>query len=393
MRSLLAWPLRIFSSLGLSCVLLCLLALLTYLGTLEQVDHGLYDVQKKYFESFFLVHRWTVPLPFVPDPTVSVPLPGANLVLCLLGINIVIGGMVRLRKSWSTAGVLVTHVGIALLLVSGLVKMYASQDGHVTLFEGDSSDHFQSYYRWELVVHEDLLDGRVKDYIVPQEDFAEAAEGRVTLTSPELPFDVELAHLMHNCDTWPKGPMFDVDVPVVDGIFLKELPKEKEAERNVAGVYATVVAEGTRQENILYGLERAPWTILIGDRRFALELRHERYPMPFSVRLDDFTKVDHPRIDMPAHFSSDVTVTESGTPRSVHIKMNEPLRDEGLVIYQASWGPSNAGPNARLFSTLAVVRNPADQYPLYACIVIATGMILHFGRKLTRYIRVEAKHP
>jgi hypothetical protein len=38
------------------------------------------------------------------------------------------------------------------------------------------------------------------------------------------------------------------------------------------------------------------------------------------------------------------------------------------------------------------VRNPADQYPLYACIVIATGMILHFGRKLTRYIRVEAKH-
>ena len=43
------------------------------------------------------------------------------------------------------------------------------------------------------------------------------------------------------------------------------------------------------------------------------------------------------------------------------------------------------------FSTLSVVRNPADQYPLYSCIIIAAGLILHFARKLTRYVRVEAK--
>jgi hypothetical protein len=43
-----------------------------------------------------------------------------------------------------------------------------------------------------------------------------------------------------------------------------------------------------------------------------------------------------------------------------------------------------------LFSTFAVVRNPADQFPLYACIVIATGLVLHFTRKLLRHIRLEA---
>ena len=52
-------PKRAFEFLGsiaLSCILLILLGLLTWLGTLEQVEFGLYEVQKKYFESFVLVH-------------------------------------------------------------------------------------------------------------------------------------------------------------------------------------------------------------------------------------------------------------------------------------------------------------------------------------------------
>jgi cytochrome c biogenesis protein ResB len=382
MRNVLKRILRFFSSLGLAVVLLLFLGLLTWLGTLEQVEHGLYDVQKKYFESFFLVHD---------SGLFPIPLPGANLVLCLLGANLILGGMVRLRKGWDTAGVLVTHVGIALLLVSGLIKMYHSEEGHVSLFEGQSSDFFQSYHRWEIVAYEDLGDGTVRTHVAPQEAWAEAAGGKATLSSEDLPFDVELTHLMRNCAPLPKGPMFEVDVPVVDGVFLREAPVAKENEQNFVGLYATVVADGARQDGILWGRELAPWTFEVGGRRFALDLRHERYPMPFNLRLDQFTKLEHARTTLPRHFSSDVTVTESGIPRSVHIKMNEPLRDEGLVVYQASWGPPDARPGEPLYSTLAVVRNPADQYPLYACIVIATGLILHFGRKLFRYIRIEAK--
>jgi hypothetical protein len=92
---------------------------------------------------------------------------------------------------------------------------------------------------------------------------------------------------------------------------------------------------------------------------------------------------------MPKSFSSAVTIAEAGTRRQVTISMNEPLRQEGLVLYQASWGPSNARPGDPLFSTLAVVRNPADRYPLYACIVIATGLVLHFARRLVRHVRSQ----
>ena len=55
-------------------VLLAFLGLLTWLGTLEQTQTGLYEVQKKYFESLILVHHvGSVPVPlrtlvhFFPD--------------------------------------------------------------------------------------------------------------------------------------------------------------------------------------------------------------------------------------------------------------------------------------------------------------------------------------
>ena len=135
--------LGLFSSLGLSVVLLILLGLLTWLGTLEQVELGLYETQKKYFDSFFLVHH-AGPL--------AVPLPGANLVMCLLFVNLLVGGMVRLRKGWEMTGILIVHGGIAFLLVAGFIKMYHSDDGHVTLFETQRSSYFQSYHRWELSI-------------------------------------------------------------------------------------------------------------------------------------------------------------------------------------------------------------------------------------------------
>lgn len=372
----------VFSSLWLSALLLSLLALLTWLGTLEQVDHGLYEVQKKYFESFFLFHE---------VGPISIPLPGANLVMWLLLVNIVIGGIVRMRKTKATIGVLTTHLGIILLLVAGFVKNYFSTDGHITLFEGESADYYQSYYRWEVAILEEQADGTVAEHILNHDQVAACigAEGRV-FRSSTLPFEVRLTHFLKNSRPMPKGPMFEVKVPVADGLFLSELEPEPEAEANVAGVCVTVTGrDGSQQSGLLWGVERAPLTVRMAGKRYGLTLRHERYPMPFDVQLLDFIKEDHPRMAMAKAFESDVKVREDGSERTVKIEMNAPLRDRGLVLYQASWGPQNAGPQTPLFSTLSVVSNPADQYPFYACIVIAVGMLLHFLMKLARYLRSQ----
>jgi hypothetical protein len=369
----------------LACVLLILLGLLTWLGTLEQVEHGLYRVQREYFESLFLLHEVR---------GVPVPLPGATLVLGLLFVNLLVGGMLRLRRGWGTAGILVAHVGVALLLVAGFVKLAFSKDGHVTLFESERASWFQSYFRWELVLARRLPDGRVEESLVPEEDFLDASGGRtVTLAGASLPFDLEVAHVLPNCRPLPKGPMFTPEEPVVDGWFLRPEPVATEAESNLAGLLVRVVPKNGEppREGLLWGLARGPWTVSVGGETWGLELRKERYPLPFTLVLDDFTKEDHPRTALPKSFASDVTVVESGIERQVEISMNEPLREAGLVLYQASWGPASAGPGDPLFSTFAVVENPADRVPLVGCVVSAIGLVWHFSRKLGRHVRAQER--
>jgi hypothetical protein len=384
-RSIGARLLAFFSSLSLAGVLLCLLALLTFLGTLEQAEHGLYEVQRKYFESLFLLHD-TGP--------VSLPLPGGALVMGLLFVNILVGGVVRLRRGLSTAGVLTAHLGMLLMLVAGFVKYMTGVEGHVTLYEGDERNWFQSYTETELAIVELRPNGApTQEWTVADDELRGAGPGAEVALSG-LPFGLEVTHWFDNATVMPKGPMFDVEVPVVAGLFLQGRPKAAQAERNAPGGYAVVTGpDGIRRTGLLWAFDSAPWTVQVGERTFALDVRRERYPMPFDVRLDDFKKEDHPGTTMPAWFSSDVTVTDrmSGddVSRPVLISMNEPLREEGLVLYQASWGPSNARPGDPLFSTLAVVRNPADQWPFYSCLVIAAGLLFHFGRKLKLHVRRE----
>ena len=375
---------RGLGSVGLSCVLVLLLALLTWLGTLAQVEHGLYEVQRRYFESWFLVER-VGPVPL--------PLPGGQLVMGLLFLNLLVGGLVRVWGRKGTAGILLVHLGIVGLLAAGLVKLTMSEDGQVSLLEGGRANHFQNPYRWELAVRRDLGDGTHREWVVPQEDFlaADGAEA-VTVGALELPFTLEVSHVQRHCTKLPKGPMFEVDVPVVDGWFLSGEERLVETAQEVAGAYVTVVVaeDSVRRPLVLWGRDSLPAQVRAAGADWTVSLRKERYPMPFTIVLDDFHKEEHPRSGIPRSFSSDVTVIEDGVPRPVRIEMNAPLRAGGLVVYQAGWGPQNAAPGTALFSTLAVVRNPADQWPLVSCLVIAAGLLLHFGRKLGRWVGREA---
>jgi cytochrome c biogenesis protein ResB len=90
---------------------------------------------------------------------------------------------------------------------------------------------------------------------------------------------------------------------------------------------------------------------------------------------------------MASNYESIVTKIDDDTPRQVHIRMNEPLRDQGYTFFQASFGPKDAQPGQPMFSVFEVVNNPADQWPLYACIIITLGMSLHFVQKLYAYLK------
>lgn len=369
---------EVLGSYWLACLLLGFLFLLTFLGTIEQTTEGLFEVQKKYFESIFLVH-WI-------GGRFPLPLPGVYLVLVLLFVNLVVGGIIQIRKSKATVGVLVIHVGILIMLAAGFVKLKFSSDGNLTLYPGDHSDEYESYYEWEVAIWDAARISDVKELIIPDAEFSDLRGGATrTFESKELPFKLELSHYAKNSRVFPKGPMWESYGPVVDNFGIKEFALSKEAETNVPALVAKVNGQGA----LLWGMERYPLIVDAGGHKWAIKLRKKRFKMPFEVRLDKFSHELYPNTNIAKVYKSEVTVTEGGTSREAKIEMNAPYRDRGLVIFQSSWGPQDAPPGTPLFSGFAVVENPSDQWPLISCIVIAIGMAIAFGQKLTRYVEIQ----
>jgi hypothetical protein len=384
------------ASYGFACIILFLLLLLTLFGTLDQVENGLYAASKKYFESFIVLQQ-VGPIPLL--------LPGVYALMVLLFINMLFGAMIRAPKEWKRPGMLIAHGGIMFMIFAGFVTYEYSQSGHMTLYEGESDDHYQSYYDWEIVITELGNAENRQEWVIPHEDFAGMPQGQNRIFHASgLPFELLLEGWVDNANPRRVPPGMAAGI---DGVMLQPLERDPEAERNVAGVFATILPKGVEnpaeatnphsnmadsmQTGLLWGFARAPWVVDIGDKQYGIDLRHVRYPVPFRITLDKFTRELHPRTAMAASFESDVTMTEEGRERAINIRMNEPLRHKGFTFFQASWGPQNAGPNDPLFSTFAVVDNPADQWPKYSCYIIALGLLIHFGQKLFGYLRSENK--
>ncbi|MFO7973469.1 MAG: cytochrome c biogenesis protein ResB, partial [Candidatus Hydrogenedentota bacterium] len=352
---------------------------------LEQVNLGIYDVQKKYFESLFLVHDLFGVIP--------VPLPGAYLVMVLLAVNLTLGGIVHARKGPSHWGILLGHAGILFLLLGAVVQYNYSVSGNLTLYEGEQSSEFESYYDWEIAIAEASGEGPYTEYLIRDDQFMELGPtGTRTFRNAALPFELTVDGVFRNCMPQPVDPEDTAAGRATDGFRLVPKAPEKQAERNAAGAYVTIEPEeGEPTGAILWGFSHLPLTVEMDGNVWVFDLRKRRYQMPFTVALDTFTYETHPGTQMPKKFESEVRKIEDGIEQSVTISMNQPLRHRGYTLYQASWGPPDAQPDEKLFSVFAVVNNPADQWPLYATIIITLGLAMHFTQKLVVYLREQSR--
>ncbi len=407
---------RFLGSYGLAVALMALLFVLTFLGTLEQGSRSLYDVQVDYFES--IIHIYWIELGTTRIPLL---LPGAYILLILFAVNLIVGGLIRIRKSSSTAGVIVAHLGILFLLFGGLVEFLDSDKGHMTIHEaepfedtnangvwdpneaftdanqngrydaGETSNEFMSYYDWEVVITEYLQDGRLREHVIQHDVFAYLDKGETArATSEVLPFDVVMLKFMRNARPYRVA---DTNARRGERVGLEEVdPDAEKAERNLAGLTVQLVPpDGTRAEALVWGGQNYPARVEVLGRKWDVDLRHKRWELPFDITLDDFQKEQHAGTRMAKRFSSFVTKTEDDDTTTIHITMNEPLRHSGYTLYQSGWGPPDAPEGARLYSTFSVVRNPADKIPEYACWVIAFGLLVAFTQKLVRYIRTQQR--
>ena len=379
---------KLLSALGsfwLAVVLLVNLFLLTWLGTLEQVDKGIHAVQAQYFEAWYVLAK---------AGAIKLLLPGGYVTMGFLVLNLVIGGLVRIRKTKSTVGIIIAHIGIALMMAGGLVEHLYSIYGRVVLYEGEAAAQFEQYEGCEVAIWNADTVGSVEEYIIPTSELT-SLEGTRTRTfqRAELPFDLILKRYMSNARMKEAVGVGIPTSPVVEGHYLVGMPNEKEEENNTPGMYATVVADGGSRviDSLLTGRAAHPWVFEAGGKRWAVVMRHTVHSMPFSLKLEKFIKDDHPGITMARAFSSDVVrVDEDGSEHPLRIEMNEPLRKDGYIIYQASYGPQDGMPG-RPYSVLAVSKNPSDRIPWLSVAVIALGLTWTFLAKLLGFLKKQKR--
>lgn len=375
------------SGFGLATVLMLLIGLLTWLATLEMTgDDGLHATLQKYFHW----KSWYV-IPQINDKLLPLPLPGGYWVCALLTLNLILGGVVRARKGWKHVGNLIAHSGIILMMIAGGVAHHFEVRGNMAIEPGKSNDAAEAYFEHVVEVAEISEAGEIaKIHVIRGEHLMDLTQGKSRIIRmPDLPFDLELGGYETNCapvHQFESAP--SNDERVVDGYYLLSQKPEKEAEANSGGCYARIVHEdgSTSEPFILFGLSFYPYTLEHDGKTYTLNMRKRLWPMPFTLRLDEFIAEFHPGTKRPKKYVSEVTRIEGDNEAKVTIQMNAPLRHEGLTFYQASYGPRGAGPDEELFTVLEVVSNPADKWPEYALYIVTVGMLMAFLIKLTTFL-------
>ena len=387
------------SSFGLATALFVLLAVLVLFGTLAQVDMDIHDVKQKYFSSACVVHHFYSEGVDgeILKSKLGIPLIGGYPLMALLFVNILVGGLIRIRKKPQTIGVVISHFSMLILLAWGFVTNHFVDEGFAQIYEGEEVNYFMDYTKWDVELVKETGEGaREVAYVIAHEDIEELTnpESRRVFDNAAWPFEITVSRYARNAIIGTAN-MAEEDAKVVGGYAVIPQDPSMSAERNIPAAYVEVNARGKGiGEGILWGLARQPLTITdpSGDKWW-LNYRKRIYDLPFTVRLREFFKEDHPGVAMARRYMSDVTKIDGEVKDDVRIRMNHPLNAGQYTFYQSGFGPSaNDPPGTPVYTVLAVWKRPlmAGQWPLFACITVVIGLLVHFIMKLIQHFDREA---
>ena len=388
--------LGILGSYHIAVVVFLLMILLTLVGTFSQKTLGLYESLRIYFIS------WIVPREgWLFD---FIPLPGMALVLAVMFVNLLAGGVLRIRKNWRTIGNVIAHLSMLGLIAAGAMSLWYKQEGHMQLYKGESSNRVQSFQDYVLEVRE--IGGTDKNVaIIKETAFRADPTETTTFHRSGWPFELKVSGYQRNATITTTGdPAVLASARQIDGYTLRPLPVNPQHEANMAGLFLDVVdlsgkplGEAVLAQIIRGGeivnLEKRPFSFKAGERQFAVSLTRETWEVPFTLKLDEFKAEYYPNTKKAREYESKVTMTNAeGKESKFRIWMNNPLRDSGYVAYQTSFD-SDSPPGQERYSVLTVVKNPSDQWPLYSLIAATIGLMITFLTKLSRFIRRTAATP
>ena len=335
------------ASLKLTTFCLFFLGVLTFWGTIYQVNNGLYLAQERFFNSSFI-------------PVGFLYLPSAKLIMCVLFVNLVSALVMRFNFTPKNLGLLVLHFGLIILLISGFVTGF-SKEYFLTVKEGEISNLAEDYYKWNLIISSSN-----SKKIIPLSKLKNQSE--IQLDSPQKIIRIN--------KVFKNAQLFDTPFA---GRILKEMPLEKDYEKNIPGL----IMQFDNQEITLEGLNQQIET-LPEDNSVSFLLSRKSENLPFSLELVDVSRELHPGTEIAKSYSSKVKL-RSDIVRDFEISMNKPLRTGLYTVYQASYGINEDGEE---FSVFAVVRNLNYYLPYIGSLLASLGLWINFiGMFLKRRIK------
>ena len=373
---------KFFTSLKLTVVLLGAGLLLVFIGTLAQVDEGLYLAQTRYFKS------WYVWAPTVFGVRLPIIFPGGYLLGTLLLLNLLAAHIKRFQFTRKKLGIHLIHGGLILLLLGQLLTDAFSTESAMRLAEGESRNYSQDFRDNELVVIN--TSNPQQDQVVSISEHLVARKEEIQ--DQNLPVKLRVLNYWSNSSlsTNAAKPFLPVGATqgLGAGLHLAPLPSTVSTEeRNMPSALVEVIGDqGSLGKWLVSTWLGAPQEFSYCGKTYQLAMRFKRYYKPFNLKLVEFNHERYRGTDIPKNFASRVRIQrpDKGENREVLIYMNNPLRYNGETYYQAGFDKDNDS-RVKKVTILQVVHNPSWLTPYLSCILVAAGLLVQFLSHLFRF--------
>jgi len=371
---------KFFTSLRLTVACLGIGVVVVFLGTLAQVDDGLYLAQAKWFRSFFVWWgpqgaHWKIPI-----------FPGGYLIGGVLLINLIAAHIKRFQLTAKKFGINLLHAGIILLLLGQLATDLLSRETQMRFMQGQKLKYSESAAKNELVFLADATKpGEDKVVSVPGSMLKPGAE----INDQNLPVRIRVQAYYPNSTVRGRGPMVDTGPPPAtqgvgaNAVVTPEAETRDTDKRNFPSAIVELIGKsgslGTWLVSEYPAFPETPQEFSVGDKSWRLALRGKRDYLPYTMQLLTLTNDFYPGTDIPKNYQSRVRIENAGRGenREVDIYMNNPLRYEGQTFYQYQMNSEEARANPTE-SVLQVVRNPGWITPYLGCLMVGGGMAYQF---------------
>ena len=368
-----------------------------FLGTLEQVDLGIQEVQIRYFQTFFIFYNYPQnwPASFIVKNW-YIPLPGGYLLGCLLLINLFFSHIRYYnpkRKKW---GIFLIHLGLVFLIISGFTTSFWKKESQICIQEGCSTNFSEDYTNNEFVIIDKSNVNFDTIFNIP----ISLLKSKIIIDIKELPFLIQCDDYFDNSSIGLQTKNLDSNnnqatEGIASKIKLVVWPKEityKQNNINTATAYITLKDRngdsiGRWLVSNLISEQFPPQEFENNNNYFQIALRFQRHYYPFALELLEFRHDRYPGTTIPRNFSSLIKIKPYNKIQSYQflISMNNPLRYNGYTFYQASFL------NQDKTSILQVVKNPTWQLPYCSVLIIGIGLITQFTTHLIKFLSKKQK--